>query len=802
MKVPLSWLKDYIHLSQSTEEIAEALTSMGLEVEGIEHRTPLFEGVVSAKIVDVKPHPNADRLRIATVYDGKEHLQIVCGATNCRAGLKTALAQIGATLFDNEGKSFKIKKGKLREIDSYGMLCAADELGLTERSDTGILELDPDIAEGTDLRSLYSETILDISLTPNLGHDLSLIGVARELAAKFSLPIHLPSTSLREDSDQAIEKSAKLEIRAPHLCKRYACRLIAGVRVGPSPEWLKKRLEAAGQKSINNLVDIGNYVMLETGQPLHFFDADKIGHHHIIIEESHIEHSFDLLDGNHCLVPKGTLLICDPLKSLAIAGIMGGKSSAISDSTVNIFIESACFDPASIRKTSKCLGLHTEAAYRFERGTDLEAVLFALERASSLVETLTGGLALKGILQHSPPFSLRKILCRISRLNAFLGTALSQNEIASLFQRLFMTVVIRDDDRLDVTVPSFRNDLHIEEDLFEEAAKLYGYNHLPHTKARHVSAPFGDAPLFLLEQTLRTNLLSEGLQECMSCDLISPTQARLVIERNMDERSLIQVLHPSSIDQSVLRPSLLPGILSIARFNQDHGTNDLSIFEIGKIHFREEERFKEQLMFAIAIKGKIAPYHHSPKTRIVDFFDLKGMIENLLISLKMPSANFAPSHFHSLHPFRQAKLLIGDSNIGSMGQIHPETLLLLGIKDPIFFAEIDLGQVSQLTSKNWLTSPIPLFPGSERDWTLTLRDSVPINEVFAAIQQVPSPFLRDFFLLDVYQSEQLGMHKKNVTLRFFYLDKEQTIEQATVDREHAKLKEQVASTLQLFDPTT
>jgi phenylalanyl-tRNA synthetase beta chain len=795
MKVPLSWLKAYIHLEQSPEEIALALTSMGLEVEGVEKRHLSFEGVAVAKVIDVKPHPNADRLRIATVFDGHEHLQIVCGAANCRPGIKTALAKIGALLTDKDGKKITIKKGKLRDVESYGMLCAADELGLTENSLDGILELDQAIPEGTDLRTLYSDIIFDISLTPNLGHDLSIIGVARELSAKFVQPLHFPPSKVTDDPDQSIESVAKIEIKTPELCIRYACRFIRGVRVGPSPEWLKVRLEAAGQKSINNLVDIGNFVMLETGQPLHFFDADKIEKHHIIVDQAKNGGSFDLLDGTSCQIPDGTLLIQDPTKPLAIAGVMGGQSSAISESTVNVLIESASFNPTSIRKTSKLLGLQTEAAYRFERGTDPEMVFSALERAASLTLEVAGGVALKGILQYAPPIPLRQLVCRVSRLNSFLGLSLSQNEIAELFQRLFMKVVLKNTDLLDVTIPSFRNDLQIEEDLFEEAARLYGYNHIPRSKVKHVVSPFGDAPLFLFEKEVRAKLLQEGLQECINCDLISPTEARLTLERGLDEHSLVRVLRPSSIDQSILRPSLLPGMLKIARFNQDHGTTDLSLFEIGKIHFREKTLYKEQLLCALVLKGKVSPYYHSPKVRSADFFDLKGTVENLFANLKVPRILFESSHFHSLHPFQQAKIVVGGVTIGSIGQIHPEILLLLDIKDPLFFAEIDLQQLSTFVPKVWQSSPIPPFPGSERDWTITLKESLPVDELFTTIRQISSPFLKDVFLLDVYQSDQLGSHKKNVTLRFFYIDKERTIEQAIVDREHAKLKEQVAEKL-------
>lgn len=792
MKVPLSWLKEYIPLSQTADVIAEALTSMGLEVEGIEERPLPFEGVVVAKIMTVSPHPNAERLRIATVSDGTETLQIVCAAANCRPGIKTALAKIGAKLTEKEGKTFTIKKGKLRDVESFGMLCAADELGLAESAE-GILEFDETLAEGTDLKQLYADTILDISLTPNLGHDLSLIGVARELAAKFSLPLHLPKVHVKEDPSHPIDKAVKLEITSPELCHRYACRLIRGVKVGPSPEWLKSRLEAAGQKSINNLVDIGNFVMLETGQPLHIFDADKIAQLHLIVAAAKSEGTLALLDGTTCLFPKGTLLIADPEKPLAIAGVMGGLSSAISNTSINILIESAHFSPSSIRATARTLGLRSESSYRFERGTDQGGVVNALERAASLVEEIAGGIAAAGIQEKCPqPVHPHKIICRTGRLNQFLGLTLSQNEISALLKRLFMTVSPLDNDRLQVTIPTFRNDLRIEEDLFEEVARLYGYNNIPRTSAKHVSAPFGDSPIFLFEEKARELLIQEGLQECLCCDLISPTDAALSLERGMTQDSLIHVMHPSSIDQSVLRPSLLPGFLRLARFNQDHGNTDLSAFEVGKIHFREDGHFKERMMAAIVLKGFSAPYHYSPKPRPCDLMDLKGTVENLFLAVKAPMPRFEPSHLHSFHPFRQAKLMVGDDCVGVIGEIHPETLALLDIKEPLFFAELDLHHISQITKRQIQCEAISPYPGSERDWTVTVRETLPVAQLFATIQSCASPQLRNVYLLDIYQSEQLGNHKKNVTFRFFYQDAKRTIDQATVDQEHAKLMQQVA----------
>ena len=796
MKVPLSWLKEFVALTQSPEEIADALTSLGLEVDAIQKRELAFSGVVVAKVLDVKPHPNADRLRVAIVSDGNEELQIVCGASNCRPGIKTALAKIGAKLPEKEGKSFTIKKGKLRDVESFGMLCGSDELGLTEQKTEEIVELDESAIVGTDLQNLYSDTIFEISLTPNLGHDLSIIGVARELSAKFCISLNIPEVKVRETEDISIEKKIRLDVHAKELCPQYSCRFIQGVKVGPSPDWLRSRLEAAGQQSINNLVDIGNYVMLEMGQPLHFFDADKIEMGHIIVEQAKKEEPFVLLDGSECRIPINTLLVCDEKKPLAIAGVMGAKSSAISETTTNVVIESARFSSSAIRIASKALGLRTEASYRFERSTCASGVFYALERAASLVEEICNTTSAKGVLKYgdfNPP--LRKISCRVDPLNAFLGTSLSANEISSLFERLFLKVETAEQNSLIVAIPTFRNDLHIEEDLFEEVARLYGYNNIPKSPAKHINATIGDDPFYSFEHLLRNHLVSVGLQEVITCDLISPTEARLAFEKGMAEESLISVLQPSSIDLSVLRPSLLPGMLKLVRFNQDRGACDLSLFEIGKIHFKQGEKFKERPMAAVMLQGKAAPYHFDPKPRSVDFFDLKGIIENLLMGFKIPEAHFLPSHLHSFHPFRQAKIMLEDSEIGVLGEIHPELLLRLEIKEPLYFVELDLLTIMHRLPTEWHCTAVPAFPGSQRDWTLTVKETMPVHELFEAIRHVASPFLEKAMLLDIYQSEQLGAHKKNVTLRFDYLDRKRTMDQAIVDQEHTKLKEQVAEKL-------
>ncbi len=793
MKVPFFWLKEYIPLSLNVDEVARILTLLGLEVDSIDRAACNFSGVVVGEVLASEKHPHADRLQVATVTDAQETFQVVCGAPNCRAGLKTAFAKIGAKLQDEAGKSFTIKKSKLRDVESFGMLCSANELGLTATEAAGILELPSDAPIGAPLADVLSEPVLEVSLTPNLGHCLSLIGIARELAAHQKLHAQIPTEKPREDVQKLVEKAVQISLEAPDACPRYSCRYIFNVEVRPSPEWMKKRLEAAGMKSINNIVDIGNYVMLETGQPLHMFDASKIQGKKIIIRKAERAGELTILDGSICKYPEATLLICDAEGPLAIAGVMGGLHSGVTDSTKEIVIESAYFDPSAIRMASKRTGLRSESSYRFERGIDSGGVVHALERAAQLVCDLAGGIAALGIIDVCPAgIHPRTISCRVARINGLLGLTLSQNEIRELLTRLGMQVHIEDAEHMRVTIPTYRNDLRIEVDLIEEVARLYGYNNIPRHLVNHISATFPDAPIYTFEMDIREKLLREGLQECLTCDLISPSQAALSEKQSIGQETLIRVLQPSSAEQSILRPSLLPGLLQVAKLNQDQGVADVAAYEIGKIHFQHADKFHEQLMAGVVLCGKSAPYHFHPHPSSWDFFDLKGLIENLCETSHMPEASFAPSHHAAFHPFRQAHLIIGTKTVGTLGELHPELLRSFGIKQRTFFAEINLHDLFGLRKPLTQIEPIPLFPGSERDWTLTLKDHTPIATLMSAIKSSAPALLTSFTILGIYKSEQLGLDKKNASIRFFYRDPAQTISQETVEKVHTDLMQRVA----------
>jgi phenylalanyl-tRNA synthetase beta chain len=792
MRIPLSWLKKYIDLDISAQAISDVLTLAGLEVDKIEKRHLDFEGVVVAKVLSVAPHPKTERLQIATVSDGTHTLQIVCGAPNCRAGLITALAKIGASLKDEEGKKWKIKDTKIQEVPSFGMLCSEKELGLSE-NDLAIMELPEDAAIGADLASLYSEEVLEISLTPNLGHCMSVLGVARELSALLNVPLVKFKPNVIEDAKDSIDKLVEIEIVDPNKCKRYCSRILKNITVGPSPHWLKSYLESSGMRSVNNIVDISNFVMLEYGQPLHMFDYDKIAGKKISVTSRAPQKSFVALDEKTYDIPENTLLICDDKSVLAIAGVIGGKESAVTEQTKNILIESAYFTPHGVRGISKRLHLRTEASARFERGVDPSGTLEALERATLLVHELAGGSVVRGLKDvQVGAITPKTIHCRTDRVNQLLGTKLSVREIVDIFKRLDIRVIAEDQSQLKVEAPTYRHDLQEEIDLIEEVARVYGYNNIPRAIPYYSSSTIPHSPIYLLENMVREKLIAQGLQEWTTCDLISPTLANLTLENSLGKEALIHVLYPNSVDQSILRSSLLPGLLATVKSNKDHQNHDMQVFEVGRIHFKIGETYHEPSAAGIILSGKHSPYHWDHKPREVDFYDLKGIVENLLRGFGITNYQFTPSHLHNFHPGRQAAINVGDMRIGVLGEVHPAHLTTLDIAARVLFAEINLQDLALLKKDHIQAPELSLYPSSERDWTITMSENVPVEKVFTLIRQVSSPFLEKVILLDLYKSEQIGKDKKNVTFRFVYRDRQKTISQEIVDKDHAKMTQAVA----------
>ncbi len=796
MLVSFSWLKEFIPLVLSAHEVAEILTMSGLEVDKIEPTSFKFSGIVSGEVLSTSPHPNADKLIVAQVSNGKESFQVVCGASNCQAGIKVAFAQIGAKIDLKDGSKLKIKKGKLRDIESFGMLCSEEELGFTESSD-GIMILPSDTSLGIDLTEIYSDTLFDISLTPNLGHCMSMLGIARELAAKLELKVTTPSISLKENSESSIDSKIKVTIKDPENCSRYSCRLLEGVSIKTSPTWLSKRLETVGIRSVNNIIDIANYVMIELGQPLHVFDYDKIQGGEIIVDSSKKELTITTLDNEERTIPKGSLIIYDQSSPIAIAGVMGGKNSLTEDHTKSILIESAFFSPSSVRRVSKNLALRSESSSRFEKGIDYEEVTHALDRAAQLIQEMAGGKIALGMIDKKPvAYAGRKLTIRSLRTNQILGTSLSLGEIESLLNALNFTTLNHTEESILVSIPSYRNDVQGEIDLIEEVARLYGYNNIAHSTARYATSTLPHDPIFLLENEVRKRCIGAGLQEFLTCDLISRKLSQIGLETSMSSSALIETMHPSSVDQSILRSSLLPGLLVSVKFNQDHKQEHISAFEIGRIHFKDETQFLERSNLAILLTGNTRPHHYESTPKQVDFYDLKGMIENLLESLNLESFTLQESMLTTFHPSKQMTLHSDGRLLGVIGEVHPEHLLKLDLKKRVFFAQLDLHDLLLSKKRSTQMTSIPQFPESERDWTISLKKDFALGAFYEAINCFPSKLLKNTILLDIYESDQLGADRKNVTFRFTYRDDKKTIGYDQVEKEHQRLKKTICNALQ------
>jgi phenylalanyl-tRNA synthetase beta chain len=792
MKVSYSLIKQFLDINISANDVAAHLTLAGLEVDSIEYQTSPFSGVFVGLVKETKKHPEADKLCIATVTDGKEDFQVVCGAINCRKDIKVAFAKVNATLEDENKKQFKIKKAKLRGIESHGMLCSEKELSISNMHEK-IIEFDESFEIGQDLEHL-SSPIFEISLTPNLGHCMSAIGIARELAAILNKKIKHPNTNVEEISKH-IKDSISIIREDKEGCPRYCCRIIEDLSIPEeSPLWLKKELFASNIRPISPIVDITNYVMIELGQPLHAFDLDLIDNKKITIKSTKTKEHVLCLDKEKRTIPENTLVIADDKKILAIAGVMGADNSAISSSTKSIVLESAFFNSAKVRKTSRSINLKTESSQRFEKGIDPNMVNVALDRATSLIQKICKGKVQKGIIDSKDfSFERKTLKLRPSKANDLLGTNLSNQEIISIFERLDSTINIKNDDFL-ITVPTYRNDLNIETDLIEEVARVYGYNNIPKIAPKYSSENIPHSPLYLFENYLKKFFIAEKIQEIQTCDIVSEKLATLTTELSLPTSSIIKVLHSKSVDHSYLRPSLLSNLLEVVRFNNQHKNQDLRLFEVGRIYQKKNEGFLERSALGIILTGNNEPYNLEKSRRKIDFFDLKGILENLFNSLQIESS-FSLSAHPIFHPGQQANIFIDNIDIGVIGAIHPNILNTWDLSQNVYFAELNINELMKHTHKRTLISPIPQFPSSERDWTIITKENVPVQTFFEIFNKISNDILEKVFLLDIYKDQKID-NQKNVTFRFIYRDKTKTLSFEEVEKSHNKLMQETKKILQ------
>ncbi|MBT0653044.1 phenylalanine--tRNA ligase subunit beta [Geomobilimonas luticola] len=788
MIVTYNWLKEFVDLDLPPSQLADLLTMLGLEVEAV---TPCGEGmddVVVAVVEERAQHPNADKLSLCRVNNGREVLGIVCGAQNFKAGDKVALAQIGATLPGD----FKIKRSKIRGEESCGMLCSEKELGLADES-AGIMILPPDLPLGIPVFTALGlkDTIFEIGLTPNRADCLSVIGIAREIAAKLGKKIRHPAFTL-VDNGAPIADRASVVIEDPQLCPRYTARYIEGCRIAPSPRWLANRLNAVGMRSINNVVDVTNYVLLEYGHPLHAFDFELLAGGRIIVRRAGEGEKFTTLDGQERTLTSSDLTIRDASRGVALAGIMGGENSEIKDTTTNILLESAYFNPTAIRLTSKRLGLHTESSHRFERGADIAILTRALDRAAALIAELAGGTIARGLIDvHPEPVPQRTIAVRLDRVNRMLGIALTTDDVAAIFRNLEFDVVLSGPDVMAVTVPSFRVDLEREIDLVEEVARLYGFENIPVTMP--TARVFSDRPprAQRLEKEVRSLLVAQGFNEVINFSFIAPdVYDRLLFPPDDPRRDAVKLRNPLVAEQSVMRTILLPSLLETTAANISHRELNLRLFEMRRVYHPRpgQELPAEPLHVAAIMTGRREPEGWCQGNEPVDFFDVKGIAEALLAPLRIPSVEYGtetPEPFY--HPGKCCTVLVAGRAVGSLGEIHPDVQENFGLSQPVYYLELDFNRLIAHDSQQASIHAPSRYPDVARDIAMLLDDGIPAARVLDCVRGLRLKEIESVAIFDLYKGEHIPAGQKSLAIRVRYRSPERTLTDDEVTRMHQRV---------------
>jgi phenylalanyl-tRNA synthetase beta chain len=788
MKLPfssiLSWLPDW---KLSPEQTAEILTSLGVEVESIDTFCPNFSRVIVAEVKSVEPHPSSDKLQVARVFDGSSEHTVVCGAKNCRPNLKVAYAQVGSTLTGKEGKEIEIKQADLRGVLSSGMLASEHELGLSD-DHAGIWELHPHETTGIAIDKMFEETILHLALTPNLAHCQSAFGIACELAA--SQDMALPLQTEPEISQMKSPIHPKNEV-GPSLCTRYSVACLPEVEDAPTPLWLRSKLNAYGIRSVSAIVDTIAYVMLEDGLPMHGFDQKLLeGDQLTCRDAASLDPSMrkiETLDGKVRELTACDLVICDKKKPVAIAGVMGGKATEVSANSTALIIEAAVFNPTSIRKTARRLNLRTEAAMRYERGCNPGKTLYSLHKVAEYLEKMHVSKQKASYSDTGLNLEPRIILFSPKRTNALLGLDLSQSEMSLYLKRLGFGVEEGEDD-FKVTIPLSRMyDIKSPIDLVEEIARLHGLANFPDINPLSTPSELPNDPRYTLEKRIRSELIRCGLEEFMTCNLISEEMLQ-PWRGSFDSINFCRVNNPSIVQYSLLRPSHLPGLIASVKRNLGRGEKNIAAFEVGYVHMQEDDNsFTEPLMASIVLTGDRDAKHFSHDSAAYDFLDLKGIIESLFERLGIQKAVFNPSHLPAFHSHAQAEINIGACTLGQIGRCHPLIEKELGLSQPLFVAEINLNDAMQFETKKSRIHPICNFPSTTRDWTVTVKEGLSFAKLQETCHKAAPLWLQEIRLISIYHDESKDTKAQNFTLRFTYQSEDKTLTFEEVQEAHLKL---------------
>ncbi len=773
MRVSEKWLREYVNPNVGTQQLADTLTMAGLEVDAIEPAAPKFSGIVYAKVVEVTSHPDAKKLHVCNVDDGSGKLaQVICGVSNVCENLIVAFAKVGAELPNN----FKIEAKKLRGVESFGMLCSAAELGLAETSD-GILELPADSPLGEEIYSNLGldDSVIDIDLTPNRSDCLSMYGVAREVSALLDSVLELPQDVKVENT---IGSTFPISISAQEQCPRYVGRIIEGVKTNlTSPMWMQERLRRAGIRSINAIIDITNYVMIEMGQPMHAFDVNKL-HKGIEVRMAHPAESLVLLDGQEINLTSDELVIADQNSAVALAGVMGGNSSAVDDHTKDIFLESAFFTPEAILGKARRYGLHTDSSHRFERGVDPGLCIHAMERATQLIIEVAGGNAGPAICEEniSALPKPEKINILQEKVEALLGVDVSTQQIEDIMQRLQCSVDTKGTS-LTIIPPSHRFDLKIDVDIIEEVARVIGYENMPASVKAISVNPCGLQKNVL--QEMKSYLSHAGFHEIISFSFVDQTT-----ENCMREVSSSKVLaNPISQELAVMRNSLWPGLLKTAQYNLHRQQSRIRIFEYGLRFLNEKNNLQQLPAIAGLLAGPVLPEHWDSVAAEVDFYDLKGEVIRLLeiaglteneIIIKTVSDN-------ALHPGQAASVLINEEVIGRFGKLHPRIQSELDLDISIYLFEINLTQLLNC-DRNEVFTPLSKYPSIRRDITLIVDKDITSEEIRSNIEQMEIDCLQKVIIFSVYTGEGISELKKSISLGLILQEFSRTLTDKEIEK--------------------
>jgi phenylalanyl-tRNA synthetase beta chain len=795
MFVSYKWLQDYVDLSGvSPTELAEKITKSGIEVEGVEILNKGISGVVVGYVVEREQHPNADKLSKCLVDIGAEApVQIICGAKNVAQGQKVAVATVGAVLPGD----FKIKRAKLRGEESNGMICSLQELGIEgklapKEYAEGIFVFPADTQVGTDAMAQLNrdDQVLELSLTPNRADALSMLGVAYEVAAILGREVKLPEAKVTENQEKASDYIS-ISVDAKEENPLYVGKVIKNVKIGPAPLWMQTRLMAAGIRPHNNVVDITNYILLEYGQPLHAFDYDRLGSKEVLVRLAHEGEVIDTLDDVKRTLSNDELVITNGEIPVALAGVMGGANSEVTSDTTTVLLESAYFKGQTIRKASKTHGLRSEASARFEKGVDPNRVRAAAERAAYLMEQYAGGVVLEGSVEvDTLEIQPAVVTTTLEKINRIIGTDLDVKTVEDIFSRLQFDVQT-DNNVFKVTVPTRRGDITIEEDLVEEVARLYGYDHLPSTLPIGEATPGALTDYQLKRRIARKYLEGVGLYQAVTYSLTSEDK---VLQYALDKRNPIRLAMPMSEERSLLRLSIVPGLLEVLKYNAARQHDSTGVYETGAVFLANGEEVlpEEREHLAIALTGLWHSHLWQGEKKPVDFYVLKGILEGLFSKLGLQDkVEYRQAEMDGMHPGRTAEVLLEGKSIGFAGQVHPQVQKEKDLKDT-YVCEINLRDVLQVESEPLKYQAIPRYPSITRDIALVVDKSTSAHELKTVIQEAGGTLLKEVHIFDLYEGDRLEEGKKSIAYSLKYFNPERTL----TDEEVTKTHQQVLNTLE------